>query len=335
MTVGLMLGGGAPNLTLMSGALAALDEKGVEFSVVSTSGAGMVIGLLYAAPRGMTRQEALSRTREMGVSDSLYGMFPVNFKVFHKPGAMAQQYTQLMQKMSALQMRSMMPTGNPSGEHLFNDWMQLMFAAMCPSDLGPMSKGLCEPAPWIEEVVDFSELRRYPGDFYLNAYNVTDERMEIFGKDEITVDHFHAGLAFPFIYSPFKMNGKTYIEGSAIDTLNYRGLLEKKRPKLKTVVVFDVLGADKLIREPRNLYDAWVRSIIVPLVQLAKDDTRLFELEHNKKHKLNVLKVPFDIPESHWPYVLDWSRSNLDTLYEIGYDSAMRFHAEHEAELAG
>jgi NTE family protein len=66
MSSALLLGGGAPTLTLQSGALAALDEKGVEFAAVSTAGAGMVIGLLYAAPKGMTRQEALRNTVNMG-----------------------------------------------------------------------------------------------------------------------------------------------------------------------------------------------------------------------------------------------------------------------------
>ena len=51
MSTALLLGGGAPTLTLQSGALAALDERGVEFAAISTAGAGMVIGLLYAAPR--------------------------------------------------------------------------------------------------------------------------------------------------------------------------------------------------------------------------------------------------------------------------------------------
>jgi predicted acylesterase/phospholipase RssA len=54
-TISLVLGGGAPNLTLMAGAVAGLDDAGVEFDVVSTSGAGMLIGLLYAAPKGRDR----------------------------------------------------------------------------------------------------------------------------------------------------------------------------------------------------------------------------------------------------------------------------------------
>ena len=38
MAIGLVLGGGAPNLTLMTGALFALDEAGVKFKVITTTG---------------------------------------------------------------------------------------------------------------------------------------------------------------------------------------------------------------------------------------------------------------------------------------------------------
>ncbi|MGB8108785.1 MAG: patatin-like phospholipase family protein, partial [Pseudolabrys sp.] len=96
-TIALVLGGGAPNLTLMAGAVAALDDAGVKFDVVSTSGAGMLIGLLYAAPKGRDRAAALQNTVNMGVHDAIYRFFPVNFKVFHKPGTLAQAYTKFWQ----------------------------------------------------------------------------------------------------------------------------------------------------------------------------------------------------------------------------------------------
>jgi NTE family protein len=81
MTIALVLGGGAPNLTLMSGAVAALDDAGVEFDIVSTSGAGMLVGLLYAAPKGREgdirrdRAAALKNTVNMGVHDAIYRFF--------------------------------------------------------------------------------------------------------------------------------------------------------------------------------------------------------------------------------------------------------------------
>ena len=64
MAVGLVLSGGAPVLTFMAGALVALDERDVKFDVISASGAGMLVGLLYAAPVGGAdkRREALKNT---------------------------------------------------------------------------------------------------------------------------------------------------------------------------------------------------------------------------------------------------------------------------------
>ena len=73
MAVGLVLSGGAPVLTFMAGALVALDERNVKFDVISASGAGMLVGLLYAAPAGGPgkRREALKNTISMGVADEI------------------------------------------------------------------------------------------------------------------------------------------------------------------------------------------------------------------------------------------------------------------------
>jgi len=87
----------------------------------------------------------------------------------------------------------------------------------------------------------------------------------------------------------------------------------------------------ELIGEPRSLYDAWVKSIIVPLTAIAEDDIKLFEqlhlknIENRKKYfggkKPNLIKIDFQkhISHNNWPNVLDWSYSNLSALYEAGY----------------
>ena len=184
MANALMLGGGAPTLTLESGALAALLEKEVKFDAVSTAGAGMLVGLLYAAPKGTSPRQALESTREMGVHDSIYDLFPVNFKVFHKPGSLADGYRRALESLPRL-----VPGQDPASR-LFADWMALMFAAWCPSDLSEKSLGLCDHAPWIDDLVDFDKLKSFPGEFYMNAYCIEDQQMAIFTKDEITPDHF-------------------------------------------------------------------------------------------------------------------------------------------------
>jgi NTE family protein len=346
MANALMLGGGAPTLTLEAGALAALLDKEVKFDAVSTAGAGMLVGLLYAAPKGTSPRQALEQTREMGVHDGIYDSFPVNFKVFHKPGSLADAYRRWLQALPRL------VPGQDLSSRLLADWMALWFAAWCPSDLSARSLGLCDHAPWIDEVVDFDKLKSFPGEFYMNAYCIEDHKMEIFTKDQITPDHFRAALAFPLIYPPFKLNGKTYIEGSAIDTLCFEGLLKYRDDQLqrekagkarthqlaaleplRNAVVFDVLSSKKIIREPRSLYDAWVQSIMIPLVEIAKDDIELFEHKYNKDWKLNLLRIKFDVPEEHWPHVLDWSYSNLSKLYDIGYAAGLKFYEENKEAL--
>jgi predicted acylesterase/phospholipase RssA len=385
MTTALVLGGGAPTLTLMAGALLALDEENVEFSVVSTSGAGMLVGLLYAAPRCLDRQTALRATVDMGVHDTIYKRFPVNYKVFYKPGSWADAYTKMVWPFLDL-----FPHGT-SEERLFKDWLALLFATFSPSSLSSDSKGLCQAAPWIEKFVDFDALRDFGPEFLINAWNLRERQMRIFPKEEITAAHFRAALAFPFIYAPWELEGDFYIEGSAMDTLNLKGLLNyeeaqatifqkelkglehivagrkpaaakgtgqpkpsaadlksvgqtphkeravarrdelaSKLSSIEKIVVFDVLGSDKLLRPPRDLYDAWVMSIIVPLVEIAKDDIKLFELKvPGAKEKLRRLNFEAQIPEDHLPNMLDWSYSNLSTLFEAGYRAGKDFYVQN------
>jgi predicted acylesterase/phospholipase RssA len=330
MAVGLVLSGGAPVLTFMAGALAALDEHNVKFDVISASGAGMLVGLLYAAPKRMTgdikqdRAAALENTVNMGVSDEIYDLLPVNFKVFYKPGLLAALYRQWLADVYR-QWLSPLPFADPRVQRNVTDLWALAAATLSPSGLLPSSLGLCAHAPWVEEVVDFERLKEFDSDFFINAYNLTRNKMEIFPKEKITADHFRAALAFPFIYPPYELNGNFYIEGSAIDPLNFEGLVQHTRlgdQEQHAVLVFDMMGAKKLmIRKPRDLYDAWVQSIMVPLAEISKDDLEVFRLKYLPKIKnmdLVHISLTEHVPKNHWPFVLDWSYSNLASLYEFG-----------------
>ena len=335
MSRALILGGGAPNMTLMSGALYALDEKGVKFDVISTSGAGMFIGLLYVAPKDISSQQALKNVVDVSVSDWIYQWLPVNYKVFRKPGVGAEAYRNFIENLPWV--KAIIDIENPTpAQRFFSDWIQLIINAFSPTDLTYMSKGLCAHMPFITDLVDFEKIKNIEPEFYINAYNVTDHRMENFSKNQITVEHFFAALSFPFIYPPTNINGKYYIEGAVVDCLNYKSLVEN-HPEVDTIVVFDILGCDKLFREPRDLYDAWVLSIITPIIEIARDDTKIFELKFNigpeGKPLRKLLKVKFDIPEEHLSYVLDWSYDNLNTLFNVGYQSGLKFYENHKKDL--
>jgi predicted acylesterase/phospholipase RssA len=349
----LVLGGGAPNSTLIAGALAAFLAEGVEFDVISASGAGVLMGLLYTAPRDVAPREALMRWAEVGVADSIYKLFPVNYKVFKKPGSQAESYRDSV----ASQLQKMPSLGvNPFAEMFtrhfaeasakWNDWMHLLMSAMSPSDLNSGSLGLCAHLPFLEQSIDFDAVAGMRPEFYINAYNIDRHRMQVWDKRQITPAHVRASLSFPFLYAPTEIDGENYIEGAALDTLNFDPFIPgpNGEPALQgdvdTLVVLDILGEDRLIRKPRNLYDAWVRSIITPLVKISKAEQRLFELEHNTdpatgKPRRKMLKVDLmgGVPDTHWPEVLDWSSSNMQLLFDVGYRAALEFCRSHGEEL--
>ena len=323
-TTAIVLGGGAPNMALMAGALAAFAERGVTFDVVSTSGAGALAGLLWLAPKGLPPADALRSVTTMSVSDAIYRWFPINFKVFNKPGQAADLFRGTLAQNPFFRIDPKAYEGNP----LYAAWSDLQamaLATLTPSGLTPDSRGLCAPPPFIESIVDFERVRTIAPSFYMNAYNIDNQIIDDFTKDEITADHFRAALAFPFIYGPYRLGGKEYYEGAVVDCLNFKDLVEK-HPNLKRVVVFDVLGSANLIRTPRNLYDSWVLSLVIPLVKTAEDNLELFRTKY-KSDELEIVKLNFDIPDRYLPEVLDWSESNAKRLFDIGHKAGAAFAA--------
>ena len=306
MAIGLVLGGGAPNLPLMTGALLALDKAGVDFKVITTTGAGMVAGLLYAAPKKKdpsdswedTRRAALLATRAWVIDDMIYEMFPANYKIFQKPGKLAEAYSNATNPFLWSIPR------DTRRQRLLGDTLAFWSAMMSPSDLKASSKGLCQPPPWIEMLVNFSDLEKNlePGEkkFRLSAYCIEDEEEATFNKEEITADHFKAALAMPFIYTPYKLTGadgitKTYLEGSAFKTLQFNPDHVMREADVDTIIFFDLMGNRHLIDAPRGLIDAWGQSIIAPLTRLAEDQHEMLAMKRERhllrrlvKEKLSV-----------------------------------------------
>ncbi|TYC64184.1 hypothetical protein FMN50_01640 [Rhodobacterales bacterium] len=300
MPIGLVLGGGAPNLPLMSGALLALDEAGLDFKVISTTGAGMVAGLLYASPQKPskdddlveTRRTALKATQFMGIDDIIYRFMPINYKVFQKPGPFAVSFAPTFNDWF------LKPNGEETPAQRFTrDWWGLVAATLTPSNLSMSSKGLCQAPSWIEAMVDFDGLVENLGDtrFRLTAYCVDDRKDVTFHRDDITIDHCKAALAMPFIYEPFKLTipgetkPKTFLEGSAFNPLEFNPGDVMVENDIDTIIFLDVLGYRELIDEPKELIDAWVQSIIAPLTRLAENS--LAEFKRRREVHANELYV--------------------------------------------
>ena len=358
----LVLGGGAPNLTLMSGALLALHQAGVEFEVIYMAGGGGVVGCVYMAPKALTPAQALEDTINLAVSDPIYEMFPINYKVFNKGGPSATAFRDYWRTLPEVQ-RAMNQYGQSNAEKLNSDWVLLNGAMICPTDVNFFSRGLCGHVPFIENLVDFEKLKTAIP-HTLTAYCIEKEEVEEFDKPNVGVHEFRAALSFPFIYPPYRIGDKLYYEGAAVESLSLMSVMEDWRGKVDQIIVFNVLTKD-LIHRPRNLMDAYAQSIIVPLVANAEKELAIFEYwaetgcpilpltvpEYpapwlweflNKSGRdrktcvppgIEVLKVTFDIPDDRQPYLLDWSRSNLESSFSIGYAAGLKFLQKHAGDL--
>jgi len=342
----LVLGGGAPNLTLMSGALLAMEQAGVTFDVITMAGAGTVVGLVYLAPKYLPRQEALADTINFGVSDLIYSMWPINYKIFSKAGPSADEFRAYWMSLPAVQAATYQ-YNLTEAQKLEADWLLFEGAVLCPTDVSYFSGGMCAHAPFIENIVDFDKLKAATEDCYVNAYCIEDAATVSFPKSQVDLRHFRAALSFPFIYPPYMIDGKHYFEGAAVEPLNLADLVTDHG--VDRVVLFDVLTKE-LIHRPRNLWDAYAQSIILPLVANADKELDIFlhwvqtgywVHEVNPKIpppppiKPNVTPfvVEFDVPLEQRPFMLDWSRSNLQRLFDIGYQAGTKFCQQHGAQL--
>ncbi len=357
-----MLGGGAPNLTLMSGALLALHDYGLTFDAISMSGAGAVVGLCYLAPKGLTPVEALRNTINFGVSDAIYSLLPINYKMFFKNGPLAEVFRNAWRQLPPVQYAEPQYGMSPV-EKLEADLLLLAGSMMTPGAPQFFDRGICAHVPFIEDVVDFRRLKAIlsPRTF-LNAYRIDTHEIVEFEGPEIDVRHFRAAFSFPYLYAPYEIDGSFYYEGAAFTGLNLIRLAVDPRyldiPYVDALdsdayrfILFDVLG-DDVIHPARNLMDAYAQSIILPIVGNAEKEISIFkewvktgntdfippdEWKLRAKAKAggkfpDVEKpyiVKFYIPPEQQPFVLDWSRSNLERLFDIGYESGRIFVQEN------
>jgi NTE family protein len=352
----LVLGSGAPNLTLMSGALAAFHDQGLTFDVVSMAGGGAVVGLSYLAPKGLTPGEALRNTMNFGVSDAIYSLLPINYKIFFKGGALSHAFRNYMRQMPPIRYAEHQYGMSPA-EKLQSDLLLLAGSMMTPDETNFFSQALCAHVPFIEDIVDFEKLNRLCSPrCFLNAYNIDTEQTEEFELPNIDIRHFRAAFAFPFLYAPYEIDGQFYYEGAAFSSLNLVGLAvnhlkipcvpRPPGPDAYKFILFDVMNTD-LIHPARDMMDAYAQSIIVPVVGNAQKELSIFDAWVNTGYvevpkpdirlraatpcapgmvpNAKMFRVTFAIPAEQLPYMLDWSRSNLERLFDIGYQSGLDF----------
>jgi len=329
----LVIGGGAPNATFMAGVLHRLIEtKELEtFETITSSGAGALVALVALAPKGLAPMDALENLTNSGVSDEIYQFYPVNYKVFQKPGVLADGFRNAIAA-TPFGRFVLDQHGKSDAFCLWSDMVQFAWAAMTPAPLDwGVAPGMCAPTPWVTEAVDFDKANQLK-QFEMVAYNVTEKRLRWFhSRDkEITVDAFHSAMAFPFLYPPKQYEGDWYIEGAAVSDVPYEGLYNLKN--VKEVAILDVLGYRALIDAPETLWDGFTQLIVDTIVANAQSSYRAFRQKNEIRRlkgesTLDIYRVDAR-KAAHAPDALTWKRSNLKEQFRFGREAADRLVAD-------
>jgi len=336
MKKALLLGAGGPLGALEAGALIALDEKGVKFDVISGACIGSIIALAYASPNNMSGREALNKWIEnTPISDFIYGFLPVDYKIFLKDLGIFNPFVDNFLSKSISFYLSFFPKENKDEIQKFIiDFITLSLVSLLPNFTTPYSLGVSRIAEdAFKTIIDFEKLKNLKSPkVYINALNITRKEVQTFSNSQITPEILAAGSSLFFLVSPREINGEWFAEGSYIDSINFKGVL-KNHKDLDVIVVMNILDRRALIRKPKDLFDAYILSVILPFVTIANDDIKLFKLKYQKEYNVKLLELNFDLGK--YDDCLDWSSSNFNKLKDIGYKSGIEFYNKYKSLLEG
>ncbi len=332
----LLLGAGGPLGPLEAGAIIALDEEGVNFDIISGACIGSVLALSYACPaNGMTGRQAIEKWCENAcVSDFIYNYFPVNYKIFLKDQGILSSYFDYFRKL--MLKFSFFVNLNPKNEfQRYLSDLSFLFTDVffMPSFTNYFSEALTRfSKDDFKLFIDFEKLKTLnEKEVYINALNLETKEIQLFNKNEITPEVLAAGSSLFFVANPQLIGNNWFAEGSYIDSINFQGILAQ-HSDIDNIVVMNILNKKALIRKPKNLYDAYNLSVILPFVTIARDDIKIFKLKYEKKYKAEALIVDFDLPENDFDY-LDWSHDNFNKLKKIGYNAGKKFYNDNKHKL--
>jgi NTE family protein len=342
--VGIVLSGTAPAMTLMSGAMLAFAEHDVEFEVISTTGVGGLIGMLYLAPKGGDRKKALRELKNLFVSDWLYKVVPINFKVFHKYSSLAPTFYRLRKALP----RFTIPPEEPAElKRLFNDWMELWATVWTPASYEFIREAFMSHVPLVQDLVDFDTLNKLDASktrFYLNAFSLATRRLRIFDHKQMTPDIYNGAQAMFMLLPPVATDHDLLATGATRDPTGLQAIWTKERDNLQGVLTLDPLP-HCFWRKPTNAYDAFQLMLMNPIVALqqmmfalyAKTDALVNGLPANSPPAIpGIPTPPFQVPRlfgipitmiarGDEPRMLKWTHENAVALQEAGYRAALPF----------
>jgi predicted acylesterase/phospholipase RssA len=340
--LGVLVSGGAPTLHLAAGALCAFHEHNVQFQVLAAAGAGALPALLYMVPKKTDPETALKSLVDINIHDAIYDLIPSNYKVFFKYGPVAPLFWQLGQMIPHFPLHPSERSTN-AGKRLYNDFIDLVTAAITPTTLNYWSKSVLNRVQVVNDLVDWNALPNAPQAFFLNTFSLETQRLEKFDKKTMTPDAFYAALAMPWLYPPTAatVGGPLFTEGASHDPSAIEAALQNKPPStvtgLDAMIVIDTIGSDLWV-DPESLYEALELTIMDPIVTLAENVAALYAAQ-DEFFNMEPPPIPnfsppkayrlrFEIPPWKSGKLLEWTYSNAVTLWDTGYRAATKFCEE-------
>ncbi|MBR9970795.1 patatin-like phospholipase family protein [Magnetospirillum sulfuroxidans] len=342
------LAGGGPAVGLSLGTLKRLHEEAdIKFDVWSLACIGAWLGIVWnQADPGTEAEVSESFFRGIFRPDDVYDRFPI-------AAAFAPDYQASMGNMVSFMLDPTSYRNLVVPAAIQEAWMDILRFAGDPSQwsqanfntlilnqvmaVNPVSRfitslmyksktrGLSRiyyPNSAFLQQIDFKRLYE-PGRpaIYHNAYNLTDDRLELFSNNDhkyakISAETLCACSALPYIEEPVVIGDKTYCEGATVDTVNFEDLM-RNHPDLDEIWVSRILDI-KQVRKPENLYDALNNLVMLFAATTSEDDVKLFKYHAAESYpNLRIIEIPVAFNIDY-----DWSYSNLDRSIVEGYDAA-------------
>lgn len=342
------LAGGGPAVGLSLGTLKRLhEEPGMNFDVWSLACIGAWLGIVWnQADKGAEYQTSLDFFRGIFRPDDVYDRFPIaaafapdyqdsfrnmvefmidpaSYRNMVVPAAIQEAWVDILRfagdpsrwsqaNFNALILNQVMAV---------NPFSRFVTSLMYKSKTRGLSRIYYPDSAFLKQIA-FQRLYE-PGRpvLYHNAYNLTDDRLELFSNKDgqyqkISAETLCACSALPYIEEPVVFGGKTYCEGATVDTVNFEDLM-RNHPDLDEVWVSRILDI-KQVRKPQNLYDALNNLVMLFAATTSEDDVKLFKHHVAKTHpNLKIIEIPVAFNIDY-----DWNYSNLERSIDEGYDAA-------------
>lgn len=348
------LSGGGPPVGLQVGALKALQENGIEFDVFTTDCIGSWTACIYnSQPKAKRFAKMKEFYNACFVPDDIFEGFSVPINVF------ATDYFQdlmiyweklfdyrtyqgllLPQRIYEYMLYYLNPFNCPQNSvdlslmitkaMSLNPYARLMFKLYYQSRktgrawlLGPQNYG----DDFVGRFIDFKRLMTIETMIYLNAFNLTQRKINLFVNREdhptyspISLKALKANSSILGYLENWEIDGHKYCEGAVADTVNFKDLV-RNHPDLDEVWVINILDY-KEVKPPQNQLEADLLAIELPLATIAHDDIKLFAF-HLKEAGLDKRIKLIKINLSYKDLDFFWKQSTLMKGIQVGYNGAL------------